>query len=368
MNFQPADKILVVDDNNINVLLTVSILEKAGFKAISANSGVEALEALQTHEPSLILLDVKMPHMSGLELCRLLKKDIQWKDIPIIFLTGNTLAEDTVEGLEAGGVDYITKPFNKNVLIARVKNHLELSRSRKMILDMAKTRDQLYSIIAHDIRSPLSGIQQIIDVLNLGFITPDSNDFKELMMQLGERTRATTDLLNSMLEWTRLKNESILVRFRSIEVAPMLSSCIQILEGNAQEKNISVKLDIAPETYGWFDEDTMLAVFRNLLSNAIKFTPAGGSVLVACTHTGQSVNVSFADTGVGIDAKTLNQLLNTELLISSKGTNGELGTGFGLLLVKDFIQKNNGSLHAESTPGKGSTFIVNLPIAKSTKK
>ena len=155
-----AKHILIVDDQMKNLELTANILQGEGFRISLAQHGEKALELLKSQTPDLILLDVMMPGLSGLETCRRIKQLPALKDIPVIFLTAKNQSEDLVEGFEAGGVDYIIKPFRKQELIVRVKNHIELADSRNRILQMNKTRDKLYGIIAHDLRSPLSGITQ----------------------------------------------------------------------------------------------------------------------------------------------------------------------------------------------------------------
>ena len=191
---QKKKTILIVDDNPMNLLLTSHVLENEGYATLTADDGRTALKELEKQTPSLILLDVMMPEMDGYEVCRLINANEEWTEIPIIFLTANAQTENLVEGFKAGGVDYITKPFKGEELLVRVKNHLELADSKKMIVEMNKSRDKLYSIIAHDIRSPLSGILQTVDAIDQGYFDPNSDDFRELIHHL----KIKTDLLLNM--------------------------------------------------------------------------------------------------------------------------------------------------------------------------
>ena len=174
--------ILIVDDNLKNLQLTATLLKGEGYLLSLAEDAGSALAQLESFVPDLILLDVMMPGIDGFELCRIIKKNEKFREIPVIFLTAKNQAEDLADGFNAGGVDYLSKPFNRLELLMRVKNHLELSHSRKKILEMNKTRDKLYSIIAHDIRSPFSSITLTVSAIANGYLEPDSEDFKEIII------------------------------------------------------------------------------------------------------------------------------------------------------------------------------------------
>ncbi|HEY4785580.1 MAG TPA: response regulator, partial [Bacteroidales bacterium] len=145
------DLILIVDDNLKNLEVLTKILKEEGFLISLAQDGGEALDQLNNITPDLILLDIMMPEMNGLEVCRRIKQNDKLKEIPVIFVTAKNQTEDLVEGFKAGGVDYISKPFQRDELLVRIKNHLELTGSRKRIIALNRTRDKIYSIIAHDI-------------------------------------------------------------------------------------------------------------------------------------------------------------------------------------------------------------------------
>jgi two-component system sensor histidine kinase/response regulator len=357
------NSILIVDDNPMNVLLTETILKNNGYLTYTALSGLKAIDLLTEVIPSLILLDVMMPDMDGLQVCRKIKENQKWKDIPIIFLTANTQTEDVVRGFDAGGVDYITKPFKGEELLVRVKNHLELFHSRHTIMEMNKNRDKLYSIIAHDIRSPLSGIQQTIDAIDQGFFDPNTEDFRDLIHQLGIRTRETSTLLNSLLQWTRFQGEFVSIQMKPTNLFLLLTNCVLLLEANARNKDITIKIDLDENYTALCDEVSIHTVFRNILSNAIKFTPNNGMILITSEQNDKYINIVIADTGVGIEEKMLQKILSADELISTSGTNNEQGTGLGLIMVRDFVKKNNGILNITSTLGEGTTIKISLPKA-----
>jgi two-component system, sensor histidine kinase and response regulator len=358
--------ILIIDDNPMNLLLTSRILENHGYSTSTAEDGPSGLEQIKNDPPALILLDVMMPEMDGYEVCRRIKEVEEWREIPVIFLTANSQTEELVEGFDAGGVDYITKPFRSEELLVRVKNHLELAASRKTILEMNRTRDKLYSIIAHDIRSPLSGILQTIDAIDQGYFDPCSEDFKELIHHLRIRTSDTSTLLNSLLQWTRIQGESIGIDPKTININELVSNCVQLLNANAIDKNISISIHIPDNATAWCDEVSVHTIFRNIISNAIKFTSINGTIEIWCNLNENNIEVDVRDSGVGMTDEIISKIFEKEEYYTSSGTLNEQGTGLGLLMVKDFIKKNKGKIEVQSILGNGTTVRIFLPKSQET--
>jgi len=354
--------ILIVDDNLKNLQVTARILRDEGYLISLSQSGQSALNQIEQQKPGLILLDIMMPEMDGLEVCRRLKGNDKLKNIPVIFLTAKHETEDLVEGFVVGGVDYITKPFKREELLIRVKNHLELANSRKKIIEMNKARDKLFSIIAHDIRSPLSNISMIVQAIADKIIHPESEDFNEIINDLGASTKSTLTLLENLLKWTGIQSNSFALSTKSIMIKPVVADCVQLLKANAESKNIKMHCNIQEKTFAFFDELSMHTVFRNLISNAIKFTPANGFIKIESTLNNDWLEISFQDNGTGMKKDVLEKIFKKHEPHTTPGTNKEQGTGLGLRLVKDFIQKNNGKLNVNSKLGKGTEVIVSLPV------
>jgi two-component system, sensor histidine kinase and response regulator len=357
--------ILIVDDNITNLQLTAILLKDEGFLISLAQSAQAALTQLENLIPDLILLDIMMPGMDGFELCRILKKNEKLCDIPVIFLTAKNQTEDLAEGFRAGGVDYISKPFNRDELLIRVRNHLELSLSRRKIIEMNRSRDRLYSIIAHDIRSPFSSITLTISAIANGYLEPSSNEFREIMGHLEKTTNETLILLDNMLDWTRLQSDSVFISPRLCSVSSVIHACVQLLKGNSTNKKIAVNVDVADDLMAFFDEGTIRAVFRNLIYNAIKFTPENGTIDICAQDNADYVKVSVTDTGVGISEEIVRKIFVNNEHYTSRGTNNEQGSGLGSYIVKDFIEKNKGKIEVVSAPGSGTKILVYLPLMDS---
>jgi DNA-binding response OmpR family regulator len=153
-------RILIVDDTVINLQILGKILADSGYHVTAAKSAREALDFLQKKVPDMILLDVMMPVMDGFELCRTIKANPETEPIPVIFITALTETKDKVRGFKTGAVDYITKPLQPEEVLARVGTHLEIERQRRELEDLLATKDVFFSIISHDLRSPLSGLNR----------------------------------------------------------------------------------------------------------------------------------------------------------------------------------------------------------------
>jgi two-component system, sensor histidine kinase and response regulator len=355
--------ILIVDDDPENILFTKEMLSKTGYNTISARNSKDALDLIAQNLPTLILLDLMMQDKKGIEVCKLIKDNSNWKDIPVIFLTSRDYKEHLVEGFNAGGDDYITTPYLQEELLVRVKKHEEMATYPRKISEMNKTRDRLFSIIAHDIKSPLSGIQQAIDAIDMGYIDPGSEDFRDIMQHLGKRTRQTSHLLSNLLTWTRVQGESISFEPKNHNIVSLISNSTQFHQVTAEQKNIELITNIDVDAMVYCDENSMNTVFRNLLSNALKFTHCGGKICICSKTSDTGVEISVTDNGVGMCQETVEKLFVKEEFYTSYGTNNEQGTGLGLFVIKDFIRKNKGSLSVQSEPDKGTTIKVTLPKA-----
>jgi two-component system, sensor histidine kinase and response regulator len=204
---KPKKNILIVDDNQINLQVVSSFLKELNYNIVVSLDGFEAIKILKKTQIDLIVLDVMMPQMDGFETCKKIKEDDRLKEIPIIFLTAKTQTKDIIEGFQAGGVDYVTKPFNGEELKMRIRTHLELADAKQTILQFHKTRDRIYSILAHDIRSPLASISMLLDGLAGKYIDSSGPNFDKLITEISLSTKNTLTLIQNILEWTKTQSD-----------------------------------------------------------------------------------------------------------------------------------------------------------------
>jgi len=360
--------ILIVDDNSKNLQLLGKILQEQHYRIAVAKGGLAAIDIATRINPHLILLDIMMPEMDGYEVCEKLKTYKQFKDTPVIFITAKTELTDLVKAFQVGGVDYITKPFKKEELLVRVETQLSLVQSKiiinkqnKTLEEIIKSREQLYSIIAHDLRSPLGSIKMSLQALLGNKIPMDSGDAKELMASLLQTTSETSDLLDNLLLWSKNKTSSLQVHFEANSIKVILDQIAKLFQLKIQEKNINLEFDVPAESIASADSIMLTTIIRNLISNALKFTNIGGQIKVYTEEKDENILIHVKDSGIGMSPEEIEKLFHSNTHFTKFGTNNEKGSGLGLLLCKDFALKNNGDLKVISEQNVGSTFILSLP-------
>ncbi|MGM0498121.1 MAG: hybrid sensor histidine kinase/response regulator [Bacteroidota bacterium] len=369
--FKPEDSvILVVDDSMQNLKLLGNMLKDWNYQIALAKNGREALEIAPKIIPSLILLDIMMPEMDGYQVCNELKKDSKTKDIPVIFLTAKTSNEDIIKGFKAGGVDYITKPFNQDELMMRIQTHLELKAAHDKIQTQAEelresnaTKDKMFSVISHDLRAPLGGIKSMMDI-----IFEDRANNKEIsdksLQSLKTAADQTYNLLENLLYWSRQQRKKLNFDPELINLYDLVEENLELMNSLANNKNIEIKNELPTELTVFADNNMIKTIIRNLINNAIKFSNKGGKIRIHSEIKEETVFLSIEDNGIGIDEENLKKIQDKKQFFTTYGTGREKGSGLGLNLCFDFARRNNGDLTIKSIQGEGSIFILSLPSKK----
>lgn len=373
MEINPSEyKILIVDDVMSNVLLLKVLLTNEKFAIATASNGRQALEQVEKENPDLVLLDVMMPDMSGFEVAQHLKSNPNTADIPIIFLTALNSTADIVKGFQVGVNDFISKPFNKEELIIRVTHQISLVAAKRLTLskteELQRTiagRDKLYSVIAHDLRSPMGSIKMVLNMLILNLPSEKIGaEMYELLTMANQTTEDVFSLLDNLLKWTKSQIGKLNVVYQDVDLVEVTDGVIEIFSMVASLKKIRIR-EMKPEKMMVnADIDMLKTVVRNLLSNAIKFSKENSEVLVKMEEVDGMAVVSVQDYGCGISEEGQKKLLHTDTHFSTFGTNNEEGSGLGLLLCKDFVVKNGGKLWFTSKEGEGSIFSFSIPVKK----
>ncbi|MEL5894101.1 response regulator [Bacteroides sp. GD17] len=373
MEINPSEyKILIVDDVMSNVLLLKVLLTNEKFAIATASNGRQALEQVNKENPDLILLDVMMPDMSGFEVAQHLKSNPETAEIPIIFLTALNSTADIVKGFQVGANDFISKPFNKEELIIRVTHQISLVAAKRLILskteELRRTiagRDKLYSVIAHDLRSPMGSIKMVLNMLILNLpVEKIGSEMYELLTMANQTTEDVFSLLDNLLKWTKSQIGKLNVVYQDVDVVEVADSVTEIFNMVASLKKITIRVVKPEKMLVNADIDMLKTVVRNLLSNAIKFSKENSEVLIKMEEVDGMAVVSVQDHGCGISEEGQKKLLHTDTHFSTFGTNNEEGSGLGLLLCKDFVTKNGGELWFTSTEGEGSIFGFSIPLKK----
>ena len=372
----PANKatVLVVDDTPDNLALMSSLL-KDDYKVRVANSGERALQiAMADSPPDLILLDIMMPGIDGYEVCRRLKHETRTMNIPVIFLTARSAAEDEEKGLELGAADYIVKPISPPIAMARVKNHLALKamadalRASNIELEAARSaaekanlaKSEFLSGMSHELRTPLNAILGFAQLLE-SESPPATATQKESITEILKAGWHLLTLINEILDLTKVESGQVPLLQEPVSLADVLLDCQRMIEPQAQRRGIRMTFPAfdAPRLVQ-ADGTRLKQVLLNLLSNAIKYNVKQGTVEVTCTEsTPGRTRVCVRDIGAGLHPQQLAQLFQPFNRLGQEAGDEE-GTGVGLVMTKRLVELMDGAIGVESTPGVGSAFWFEL--------
>ena len=245
-----------------------------------------------------------------------------------------------------------------NMLLKENKKQKELIAELKLL---NATKDKFFSIISHDLRSPFNAILGFSDILQKEFHNYPQEQTHQYLTYINQAAKKTFELLENLLEWSSLQTGKNGPRYKSIQINELINDEIDLFKSMANHKYIEIKTDLSSNSEVLVDKNMMNTVFRNLISNAIKFTDVNGLIEIKTFEDTNDVIISISDSGVGIDNSTIENLFKMDTKISTIGTQGEKGTGLGLLLCKELVEKNSGKIFVVSEISVGTTFQIRLP-------
>lgn len=240
----------------------------------------------------------------------------------------------------------------------------ELLKQKQELLALNQTKDKFFSVIAHDLRAPFSGLINLLELIVGEFEDMSSEEKKSMLQTMLRSSQNTYNLLVNLLDWSRAQQGLLSNKPSEISIALPLQEALDLLSSRTQEKQHTIVNHISEKQIAYCDPDIVKSVFINLINNAIKFTPRHGLIEIFSNEKAGMHTISVRDNGIGIPENKLDQLFDMDTEIKRKGTDNELGTGLGLIMVKDFVHMMNGTIEVVSTEGAGSTFTFSVPAKK----
>lgn len=362
--------LLVVDDDRINVELLCDLLEALDYRAVGALGGEAALRAVVEHGPDLVLLDVMMPGMNGYEVCRRLKADPATAGIPVVFVTALSDSEDRVKGIEAGGDDFLTKPFNRPVLVARIRSLLRLKAagdaleaSYRKLQELERLKDDLTRMVIHDLKSPLSAIMGTLELAvdgDLGAMEPQAT---RLLDDARRRGEDVLHLIDNLLDLTRLEESRVRLQPRDLQADTLLATVAAEWAVRAERGGASLSVRSPAGLHFRADEALLRRVLDNLIGNALRHAGPGVHVSLAASSAVDPAGVELvvADDGIGIPKDFHEEIFRKHGSARPAAADGSGPSGLGLTFCKLAAEAHGGRITVRSREGEGSAFHFAIP-------
>jgi two-component system sensor histidine kinase/response regulator len=355
--------LLIVDDQKANIEFLDTALRKLGFEILAASGGPEAFQRLGIHQPDLILLDLSMPEMDGFEVCRKIKKNPRWAEIPIIFLSEADDKDLLVRALETGGVDYIAKPFHHLELLARVRTHLALKLTRDALKQAAEDRNVMLDVLTQDLKKHLDGICVSAGMLRDGVAAINDPKLRLMVDNISASSTEMHSFANEFLA-NALTHQGRSIKVEDVDLLPVVSRTLRQYDESAKRKQLNFTTTVpASHMLVQANPAALNQVLANLLSNAVKFSPPGKDISITIRSTRAHVECEVQDQGPGFQPEDHSRMFARYSRLSARPTGGEPSTGLGLSIVKKLVQAMRGQIDCLNSPGGGATFVFSLPHA-----
>lgn len=368
---QVRERILVVEDN-AQMRHYLSSLLRPRWQIETAPDGVAAIEHIRRHAPDVVLADVMMPRMNGIEMLRALRADAATADLPVLLLSARAGEEAAVEGLQAGASDYLVKPFSRRELIARVetllaqgRQHAAERRARAQAEQTVRAREEFFAALAHELRSPVSSLFAWIEHLQSEKLTRAKLLSSLEILEL--TGRALRRLSQDLYDVARGASEQMRINPRSFaSLAPLIASVVEAFGPAASKKRVTLQQTLHDESGPVsVDIERLQQILANLLSNAIRFTPSGGRIDVSCARRTDTVELCVSDSGRGIRADALPHVFE-RYWQGERARDDDSGLGLGLSISRRLVELHGGEILALSEgEGAGATFVVRLPVSET---
>jgi len=355
--------ILVIDDNETNIGVLIDTLKTQGFETITARNGAMGIRRAKFSKPDLILLDIKMPEMDGYEVCERLKADEQTRNIPIIFISALSETFDKIKAFAVGGVDYVTKPFQEDEVLARVKTHLMLQAQQKQLLQLNQDKNEFFGIATHDLKNPLSAILGGTEMIEKSIKAEQFASKTKVIDYANLINNSATNMFNiikNLLDVNAIDSGKIPVFIENSEILSVLRKIVFEYSQKAKCKDISLEFSpVNREYFAYVDINKVRQILDNLVSNAVKYSPFGKKVYIRIfTTENATVCCEIQDEGQGLSQEEQKKLFQKFSRLTPQPTNHENSTGLGLFIVKKLVTAMGGKVWCESELGKGSKFVV----------
>ena len=359
-------KILIIDDEEIVLDSCTHILANSGYQIVTAGNGTLGLEKLEKENPDLVFVDLKMPGISGMEVLEKIQ-EYDTTIVPIV-ITGFATVSSAVEAMKKGAYDFLPKPFTPDEMRLIARRALD---RRKLVLETIALRrekdmlrEQFAAIVSHELKSPLGAVQQSMYGLASDLEEKLSDEQKNKIERLQSRIADLIKLVNTWLRAISVDISTIRDNFEPTSVVVIFSKAVDNVQQHAVRKDISIETTLKEPFKPILGNGvTLVEALVNIIGNAVKYAQMGGHISVNAREEDGNLLIEINDNGVGIAAEDLPHIFD-DFYVGSTKSDGERRSGVGLAITKRIIEAHDGSISVDSEMGKGSTFVIQLPVSK----
>jgi len=370
--------ILVVDDQSKNISILGKILQEQGYNLAFALSGKEALALVENNTPDLILLDLLMPEMDGLKVCEILKSNPKFKEIPVIFLTASHEEQHLISAFETGAADYVTKPFQKTELLARVKHHLKLKcqtiqlkiRETELIealaheKEISEFKNRIISVASHEFRSPMTVILGFTQLLLKHYPVFSQDKIFKYLSSIETSAKKITTMIDDLLTLSHIDAGQININPTRINIPEFCQKFVsEIQDSIAHDHDVELQIlrNFQHLTKAIIlDKKLLEYTLYNLISNAVKFSDKKTLIILGISYNNNYLIFKVSDQGMGVPLEEQKHLF--DLFYRASNAKDIQGTGLGLNIIQRYIDLQGGKIEVESEENIGTTFTVFLPL------
>ncbi|MEM9541541.1 MAG: hybrid sensor histidine kinase/response regulator [Cyanobacteria bacterium P01_E01_bin.42] len=354
--------ILIVDDEPDNFDVIETLLNERDWELYYAASGQEGLAFLDILPPDLILLDVMMPGMNGLEVCQIVKADPRWQSIPVIMVTALTEKKELARCLSAGADDFISKPVNRFELRGRIQSLLRIKYQYENLQTLLQLREDMVNMIVHDLRNPLMGVLMNLELMR-SVQSFNTEQVGELLDRMDTSAQMLRGLIDDLLTISLIESGKICLKRAEVDLCALIHSAIANFEAIAAQKNQVLVSHFGRESECKISVDSALIrrLLDNLLSNAVKFSPNNSEIIIAIELLdSSSVQIQTIDSGGGVPAALQQKIFEKYEVGTPMADISQIG--LGLAFCKMVAEAHGGNIRVKNNQPQGSIFEVNLPV------
>ena len=363
------NKILIVDDDPEQLKVVSELLYGMPYELILAHDGAQAVKVAKKKKPDIVLMDWQMPIKSGIEAISEIRKIDSLHDTPIILTTGIMVSEDHLKlAFKSGASTYLKKPIGKLELLACIHSMINLTSSNRKVAEkkdqleqLAKQKDHMISIVAHDLKSPLNKLQGMVQLTKMvGELNEEQHAYVGEMLNL---INGGKELIRDLLDIHSFEHHGSTINIGSVNIRDLVSNTTHEFEQQLSKKHIDLQIlfELEEDVFET-DASFLRRILENLLSNAIKFSEQGTPINLHIYQEDSAIHFSMKDKGPGISEEDRTLMFRKFQKLEAKPTGGESSTGLGLAIIKTLVEKLNGKITVYSELGIGTEFIVSLPI------